>query len=360
MIEEFSKNSGTTTGCLNTLKLFLKGTGFEDDSLDKIIVNKDGLKIKSLKKYTIESFAMFNSFSWHIQYNMNYQIAGIKFIPFPFCRFKFTPENNNGTPIDTIIIYDDWAKHKRGSIDRKKFIELPFFNPNPIAIKKQVEQCEGKTEIEKFQNYKGQILYFTGLPQGEYPLCRFDSVLEDTDTDSQLKVFRNKSVRNKFTASAIISKTGVYESDDERQKDLNKMADFQGADDGQNVMFEEVENPEFATKITPFPIQNTDALYKSTTETTKFSITECFTIPPPLPPHQPIPGKLGLSHDMFDACMVYNSFTQDDRDIISDAFAEVFQYFKTPIKSDFKILPIQLITLDSLNKEAAVPPEPAA
>ena len=350
IVNEIANNSGTTSGCISMFKKFISGSGFEDEKIGLNLVSNK-LTLNKLLDYCTLSKAMFNSFAIWVQYNALYEVAKVKFIPFPYLRFKFTEENRysdsnpDPAPINKMIMYEDWGRRKWQRIQPKRFKEFNLYDPTSENIQAQVDAAGG------WANYNGQVLYFTGLPEGEYPLCRFDAVIEDADSDSQAKIFRNRSLRNKFIPSGIMTIVGKYETDEERQHEQYNISKFQGADDSSNIIMQEVDSIEQASTFTPFQPSNTDTLYKNTTEEVKNSIINCFTIPQPLPPHQAIAGKLGLSHETYDAQLLMNSLTLSERQDITETFTELFSHFATPFGDNFNIKQLELISLEQLLRE---------
>lgn len=327
-VNDIVNNSGTAVTCLRMYSKYVMGGGAKDKNFYKAKVNSKGLTVDKLIRKIIWSKGKFNGVAVHVNYNGLLQIVEASFVPFEYCRLVPEDDAENGGKIG---IYDDWAKTKRKSIDKKK---IDFINAyNPKTILDEVEEAGG------WENYKGQVLYWTAEGM-EYPLAPYDSVLEDMMTEGQLKLFKNNTASKNFLASHLLI-VGKSESDEDAEEFDDNLRRFQGGDGAGTLLVLERENSDEQIELKKVDIQNYDKLYEYTENSSRDSIIKNFLIPPVLLLRTA--GSLGTSKEISDASDHYNTITYDDRLVIEEILKEIFSkfYYNICPSDDYSILPLK-------------------
>lgn len=327
-LNDIVNNSGTAVTCLRMYSKYVMGGGAKDETFYKAKVNSKGLTVDKLIRKIVWSKGKFNGVAIHVNYNGLLQIVEASFVPFEYCRLIPEDDSENAGKIG---IYDDWAKTKRKSIDKKK---IDFINAyNPKTILDEVEEAGG------WENYKGQVLYWTAEGM-EYPLAPYDSVLEDMMTEGQLKLFKNNTASKNFLASHLLI-VGKSESDEDAEEFDDNLRRFQGGDGAGTLLVLERENSDEQIELKKVDIQNYDKLYEYTENSSRDSIIKNFLIPPVLLLRTA--GSLGTSKEISDASDHYNTITYDDRLVIEEILKEIFSkfYYNICPSDDYSILPIK-------------------
>lgn len=327
-VNDIVNNSGTAVTCLRMYSKYVMGGGAKDETFYKAKVNSKGLTVDKLIRKIVWSKGKFNGVAIHVNYNGLLQIVEASFVPFEYCRLIPEDDSENAGKVG---IYDDWAKTKRKSIDKKK---IDFINAyNPKTILDEVEEAGG------WENYKGQVLYWTAEGM-EYPLAPYDSVLEDMMTEGQLKLFKNNTASKNFLASHLLI-VGKSESDEDAEEFDDNLRRFQGGDGAGTLLVLERENSDEQIELKKVDIQNYDKLYEYTENSSRDSIIKNFLIPPVLLLRTA--GSLGTSKEISDASDHYNTITYDDRLVIEEILKEIFSkfYYNICPSDDYSILPLK-------------------
>ena len=324
-INDIVNNSGTAVTCLRTFSKYVMGEGAKDVTFYKAKVNSKGLTVDKLIRKMTYSKGKFQSIVLHVNYNGLLQITEASFVPFEYCRLVPQDDVDNA---GKIALYDDWGKVKKKSIDKKKVDFINIYNPSNVL--QEVEEAGG------WENYKGQILYWT--PDGlEYPLAPYDSVLEDMMTEGQLKFFKNNTASKNFLASHLLI-VGKSESEEDAEEFDENLRMFQGGDGAGTLLVLERENNDEQIELKKVDIQNYDKLYEYTENSSRDSIIKNFLIPSVLLLRTA--GSLGTSKEISDASDHYNRITSDDRlvieEILKEIFSKIYFFFKL-VNNCFKI-----------------------
>jgi hypothetical protein len=327
-INDIVNNSGTAVTCLRMYSKYVMGGGAKDEIFYKSKVNSKGLTVDKLIRKMTYSKGKYQSIVLHVNYNGLLQITEASIVPFEYCRLVPQDDVDNA---GKIAVYDDWGKVKKKSIDKKKVDFINIYNPSNVL--QEVEEAGG------WENYKGQILYWT--PEGlEYPLAPYDSVLEDMMTEGQLKFFKNNTASKNFLASHLLI-VGKSESEEDAEEFDNNLRMFQGGDGAGTLLVLERENNDEQIELKKVDIQNYDKLYEYTENSSRDSIIKNFLIPPVLLLRTA--GSLGTSKEISDASDHYNTITYDDRLVIEEILKEIFSkfYYNICPSDDYSILPLK-------------------
>jgi len=321
--------SGIATTCLNWYRRFLRGQGFMDELFSSSVVNRKGITANQLLALTAKDLSVMQGFALHVNYNLNLEISEVNFMPFERTRL---PKPDSNEFFGKIAVHKDWARQKSKHVRKEDIEFFDVFNPDPLIISEQIKAAGDISQ------YKGQILWVSA-EFNTYPTAIFDSVLEDIDTDSGIKIFKNRAVGKGFKADHLFIHKGKFENDRDRDEFIESMEDFEGAENAASMLLVEVERDEDIPDIKVLQSPKHDKLFEHTESSIEENIRQVFLTPEVFIKSQP--GKLGQTQQLIDSEAFYNKTTQDERMMLSEAFARVFRKFHRGINStnDFKIKP---------------------
>jgi hypothetical protein len=329
-IIDLVNDSGTAKSCINLYAKYIIGQGFEDEKFNEQIINRKKITNNQLLRKLAYDYARFKGFAVHFNYNANLKISEINYVPYDYCRMVRVDDVGY---ISQIAIYDDWGKRIKSRIEKKDIKYIDIFNPQPDIIKAQIERDGG------ILNYKGQIYWYSSEGIGTYPLAPFDAILEDIDTDAQIKVFKFRNVTTSFMANHLLIHKGKFESENEREEFKETLNKFQGAEESAKIMLVEVDHEEQIPELKKVePIDN-DTLYEYTEQSVKSNIIESFGQPSVLLGRE-IAGKLGMTKEIPEWKLFYSEYTADERAIMSKIFQLINENYQYKITDNFNIIPI--------------------
>lgn len=344
---------------------FLSGDGFEVEAINNIIVGRDQrgkeITVRSLLRQCSDSASFFNGAYVHCNKNLNGETGTVHMKAFKNGRFS-KPDDTGFSA--KILFYNNWNKDKDiGNYKWNDAVSYSMFSNNPDVTKAQIEKAGG---IDK---YKGQIYFLAFDNAYFYPLSPFDAAYMDVDTEQQISLYRNRQVRNGFFDKVIIRKQKEYkdipitsingDNDDprlERVQDdtvANDLVDFVGAD-GESVIVveddvdtETGEFPKNSFQVEKIEGNVNDKIFENWDKTLKNNIRMSIRgIPAVLIDYEQ--GALGTTSGeaIVQATNFYNAVTKDDRQLISEAFAEIFKKSSIPElrnNTNWKIKPLKLV-----------------
>jgi len=267
--------SGTARNCVRLYSKFLSGKGFKDLQFFDTILNRKKETADKILRKVDNDFCKYGGFAAHFNYNLNLKISEITIIPFEHTRL---PDPEKPEFKNKIAVYDDWAKEFCTRIKKEKIKWIDRYTSDPIEIQKQIEAA-GNIEA-----WNGQVFWFSNEGEHSYPIPIYDPVLEDIDTDAEIKIHRNSNVRTGFSASHIFVHKGKFENDTDREEFNSRISEFQGSDVAGSMMVIEVETEEEKPELIEVKSQLNDRVITVTNRNTKDSIIESFGQPPELFP----------------------------------------------------------------------------
>jgi len=346
---ELVAGSPTAKDCWNKRAKFINGNGFEEKELGKAIINDKGLTLAKLLKAVATDKALFTGFGIHINYNANFKIASASYVKFEDIRIGDTDCSDTN---DKFAVYNDWGRKTWKNIMRSKIVFLDRYDPDPEAIKQQVINAGG------WENYKGQLYYFNPNVD-DYPLIEADSVWEDFETESGIKIFNNREVTTGFLPSTMLFMQSRREEADNNspiaegsninlpsqlEKDLGV---FQGAKSAQKIIVIEYDDEASKPEFQPYSIQNNDKLFETTERSVEARIIKGFSIPKELVNADKSSG-LSNGSEKKEAIRQFNETTTPDRLELSEIFSELFDRFCININpsGNWNISPITVNVAD--------------
>jgi hypothetical protein len=328
IVEAVRDRSYTIKSACDRLSKFLRGEGFEDKLLADLVVNSKGLTLNNiLKQVAIDGASFSGSFVVHLGVNMNGQYNNISVWPLQYWRFGLPDENGD---IHDYKYNSNWERDPYKELSNaKNIIEYDKFNPDPEAIKEEIN--------EHGLSYKGQVFYFTPL-EDQYPLATFDSVLDQGQTQEEIGIFRLSSIQNGLNATNIFSYPGKFEDKQKEQDFIESISQFKGgAGAGSTIVIEDESGTRKAQDlVTPLSLQNNDKIHEFISKDDKNAIMEAFAMPKGILGVLPEAGMFN-QENLQQEYIYYNSITRDYRTDISDAFKKIFSNWHKPVTSEFKI-----------------------
>lgn len=337
-VERITNSSVTAKQCTKMLAKFIFGQGFVSDTTDDSVIGRDksgDITLLKFLKRVCMSLSMHQGVFIHINYNILGEKSSVSVLPYRWCRF--IQEEKEGE-ITGVAVYDNWDRSKGVNIRKEKIDKFPFYSPDSEIVKKQITEAGG------IALYKGQVLFATLDEMHIYPLATVDPAINDADTDAQIGVFKNKTLRNGFMVKTIL-RHSPFDGESDRDDFKENVKDWQGAENAETILLVEDEfNSDFPNgqlKVDQLETKINDKLFEAWENSIPNKIRKCFNnIPPMLVDY--VEGKLGgTSGESYKfAIDFYNSQTEEERLFVTQLMEEVFSNFSTPINMSFDILPI--------------------
>lgn len=323
-VERIIQNSVTADACVKKTTSFIVGDGFVDKTLNEKIVYSDGLKeftMYDVLQKVAKDVAMQGGFALGITYNGLAEVSKIKSIPYKYVRIGKTDSQNYS---GFYYVYNNWEKdpHK-GEYKINKAQKIHTFNPNPDIILKQMASS----------NYSGQIALFVLDDTFIYPLAPIDASLEDADTESLTKAFKNGEMRKGFFGKKILYHTAFASKADE-EAFKQTLRQFEGADcDSRTLMIESEFDAngqliqDSALKLENLEFNFDDKIFEYTEKSTANNIRKSFWNIPSILVEQQDSSFFGSSGEAIaNSFKMYNQDTKIIRDFIASAFEKVMKH----------------------------------
>jgi hypothetical protein len=340
--------SVTATQCAGVYAKFLRGNGF-DKSIGNTIVGKDknvNVTVNKLLKKACVDLSKQSGVFLHVNYNMLGEISSINHIPYKHCRFGESDSDNYS---GKIVIYDNWDYCKGSKIMTDEFIICDAFNPIKEVVLHQIEAAGG---IDK---YKGQIFHLFLNDEYDYAVSPVDVSEKDAFSEYLLSVYKFNILENDF-----ITDRHIFRHNPMDKKDLEKLKEnlrtMKGAKGQGRILliqdnFDE-QLPNGLIKIDSIKSGVNDKLFESWEKSLSNNIRRGFNNIPQILIDE-VQGKLGNSSGEAykEAQRVFNRMTQEDRDLISEAFEMLLSYFDKsiiPAVGELEIIPFNILDEEEL------------
>ena len=157
-MEMLINSSKTAKSVAKIYAKFLTGEGFENETINSIVIGKDErgqtVTVKKLLRKFCNSISYFNGAYVHAAINPERKIKELKLVPFKYCRFSKIDDTGYSPKIG---VYSNWDKDPDAKFDKAKVNFFNAFNLNETVFTSQINALPGKTIEEKFAQFKGQI-----------------------------------------------------------------------------------------------------------------------------------------------------------------------------------------------------------
>ena len=331
-VSEIVQASKTGNACLSIYNDFVYGHGFKDPGIYKLRVNKEGEKLDKILRMVCKDFTLWHGFAIHVNYNMNFRVSSIHHIPFESLRLA---KADDGGFIGRTAYHPDWG-HRDKTRSRWSPSDIEWFhlfNPDPEVILNQVEGAGG------WDNYNGQILYFSGDSEGSpsYPVPIFIAEMTDMRTEEALANVAGRNACSNFLSAGILvdikDETQDQSQVNETQKELNK---FQGDENTSQLWYIQCKSKDEVPQFIRFSGENYDKAFEVTQRVIPENIGQAFKQPPIL---RAVDVGANFGADlMTNAYKYYNSVTVRERQQLEETFVSIFEYWWAPLENpDFAI-----------------------
>lgn len=331
-VSEIVQASKTGNACLSIYNDFVYGHGFKDPGIYKLRVNKEGEKLDKILRMVCKDFTLWHGFAIHVNYNMNFRVSSIHHIPFESLRLAKADDDGF---IGRTAYHPDWG-HRDKTRSRWSPSDIEWFhlfNPDPGVILNQVEGAGG------WDNYNGQILYFSGDSEGSpsYPVPIFIAEMTDMRTEEALANVAGRNACSNFLSAGILvdikDETQDQSQVNETQKELNK---FQGDENTSQLWYIQCKSKDEVPQFIRFSGENYDKAFEVTQRVIPENIGQAFKQPPIL---RAVDVGANFGADlMTNAYKYYNSVTVRERQQLEETFVSIFEYWWAPLENpDFAI-----------------------
>lgn len=217
-IERFLNNSPTATRATDIMQRFISGQGVESDMVVNI---KKNYLLSDIVDMVSEDISEQNgSFIW-VGYGFDENINPISnkldMLDYSNCRISKEDDNEYKGK----IYYKDWQKRTMyaNRNDDSSTWYYPY-NPNPEVIIEQMKadarKGTGREDVtieELVRHYRGQVFYLNMTRKYKYALSKFDSVVNDADSEFRFSLYVNREMRTGFLGKVIAILKGEDEND---------------------------------------------------------------------------------------------------------------------------------------------------
>ncbi|MDR1347838.1 MAG: hypothetical protein LBJ63_05325 [Prevotellaceae bacterium] len=256
-------------------------------------------------------------------------------VPFETVRFEKLDDDGN---FNRLATHPDWGRRHQ-ALRRFKKEDIKFFNfynPDPIEIEKQVNIAGG------WENWNGQIYYYSEDGKKTYPLSIYDAVLTDMSTEEGIGNVKYRNARsNFFPAGMLIDKRNKPQTDDQEDTLEKTLLEAQTDEKACKIIKVEVESEEEKPEFVPFETKNYDKEFDYSEKSIQQNIGRKFNQPPILRAED-VGGNFGadLMTNAYDA---YNSITSSERLNVERVFAEIFSCFWTIVNptNNYTVTPLR-------------------
>jgi hypothetical protein len=329
---EVMYRSYTLSGIIPKKAGFLNGEGFEQTELNDLIVCGEGLDAitgRELLDHSSYSKSWSKGVAWHINYNLNYTIASIKPIPFEYCRLGIADDDGN---VEKIAYCTNWERDYNKEQKPREIVFYDKFDPDPEHLAEEF----AKKGVE---GYKGQIMYWTP-EKNKYPLVSFDSVFELAQEQAEIALYSLNQTANGFSAGHIFVYPGTFQNDTERKDYKKRLSAHRGGLGSGSIMVIEAGTKDIKVGdlLAKTDLQNGDKTFEFKINWIEKAILQNYSMPYEIIGRQ-TEGAMFSRQQIEDAYTYYNVTTRDERVELSRIFKKVFQFWNTPINSDFTIKP---------------------
>jgi len=370
IIIDLVNNSNITQACLNTKAFFLRGSGFVDQSLKDVKVSPKKT-ITQLLNETSNEHVTFEGFAWKIFYNAELTIARVEVVPFETLRLGLP--NDKGVIVD--VKYKDNWNPQSGQKSKKEMVSYDLFNPDQEFVRQGIEASEQKAAKEGVQESYCQIYYHTESRPGArtYPIPQYMGG-DWINIDGEISKFHYNNLLSGFFGSALVTllgkTTGLTANGKEVISDaIQAIQGSVGSENAGNVAILMAETKEQIPSVQQLSTNGNSELFETLQNQAISNICIGTKVPQILAGIQ-TEGKLGQSQEILNAIDLFQSnIITPDQQKISACFKEVFQYWNTPITSDFEIKNVKpfnsipdalLDVLSSDEKRALIGYDPSA
>lgn len=337
-------SSGAASQCTKLYAQFLRGQGFAQAGVEKMVVNDKGETLGHVHKLICRDRAVFEGFAFWVGYNALLEITSIKHVPFQTLRIGLADDKR-----PNYIKYNpDW-KGENKAYSSTNDVDFDLYSTDRNEILRQIQVAGG------FDKWKGQIFYYSEEGHLKYPKAVADPVLEDVLTDRGIKVYKYRGTENGFLPDGMMITIGDFESKEEQEEFETGLKQYQGSDRSHKIIHVNAESKETAPQWIPFADDQKDKKYEYTETSVRNNIIGNYGQPLALHSVQQA-GQLGLSKEFEEAKTLYDEKTKEVREQIGHILGSVMLLWHegNPSTEDtFEVVPLTGIAPKAVVKPLA-------
>jgi hypothetical protein len=262
IVHSIMLRSPLTKSAVKILADFFRGDGFQRSG--DVVLNKWDDTLNDTLKRTAEDLAEYRGFALHFNFNAaaKQTIVEVTAVPFEYVRLGLP--NKDGISKD-VKVSNNW-EYSNISLMQEGFDE----NIHEFPLYKK----------GKRYGAKGAILYYSDLGRGRYPLCSFDPLLDNAQSDASCITFELSNLLNGFHSGTIFKHYGPFENDRAKDLFLDQIKTMTGPSGAASSMVVEVDEAlENANLVEQIPATNNSDLFTQTTINIRNRVLQFFNIP---------------------------------------------------------------------------------
>ena len=213
------------------------------------------------------------------------KIAEISHIPFETVRVD--KENGKKDGPDYVWISSDWSNHRK-----HKPVKYQMFS-------------------KKYKEVKSQVLYITEYQPGSrmfYPIPMYYSSINWILAEWEISNFHRASIQNGFNSGFLLNFSTGVPSPDEMKRAYKEIEDkYTGTYNAGKFILTFSNGKEQEPRLTPIPLQDTDARYTQLNDLIKQNIFTANEVTNPELFGVSVPGKLGSKDEMLEGLEIFQS-----------------------------------------------------
>ena len=193
-IARIVNQSPATKACIDTRAKYIKGAGFSDPLLEKLVVDKNGTTLWQLHTMLSETLSLFDGFSVNFKFDGQGKITNTYCLGFESCRLT-KPDDNGYIPSIKYNPYFGTAQYKQDFTTT-----YPVFDP---------QQALNQIESEGTK-YCGQVYYYgkTSPIFRFYPVPSYWSAESWISVDADIQTFHANNLKKGFFQTLMFNAIG--------------------------------------------------------------------------------------------------------------------------------------------------------
>lgn len=301
IVHAIKLRSPLTTSAVKLLADFYKGDGFSENG--DLVLNGEGQNLDDILIRVANDLAEYRGFAVHLNFNVAGTVVEMTPIPFEYCRLGL-PDSRGLS--DTIKVSNNW--------------ESVSFDINDDGSQENIESFPKWRAFGTPITERGAIFYFSDLGDARYPLCSFDPILDNAQSDAEAQLFEVNNLINGFHSGTIFKHIGPFEDERAEDRFKEKIDNMLGAKGGNSSMLVTVDEAIASMNmVEALPANNNSDLFTQTTINVRNRVIQFFNIPGGLFAIAP-EGSVFTVTELGSSFVYMNLRTKNDRKIIERFF----------------------------------------
>lgn len=289
--------SPLTKSAVKLLSDFFRGDGFTNQG--ETVLNRYGDTLNDVLKKAAEDLAEFRGFAIHLNFTPGGVPVELTPVPFEYCRLGLPDDTGLSTDIK---ISNNW-EGATISGELENVATFPIYSP-----------------MNKKVSNEGAIYYYSDLGPARYPLCSFDPILDNAQSDAEAQLFEVNNLVNGFHGGTIFKHYGPFEDDRAKDRFIDQVNAMTGAKGGNSSLILEVDEVLAGQNlIESLPANSIDTLFSQTTINIRDRVLQYFNIPGGLFAVAP-QGSVFTVTELGSSYVYMNLRTRNDRRILERFF----------------------------------------